>query len=297
MSKIHYAHRHRVFEMMQFDPKDYWRSRLISGFDLEGVGQRNCGIHYNRWAYRVKRRVFLRLIRSLDVDFGSADTLDIGAGTGFYVDCWKKLGVRSVAGIDLTDVAVSRLRKRYPHSAFYNIDIGKDIGELHGHRFDVVSCMDVLFHIVNDVAYRKAIENVRTLLKPGGFFVFTEAFVHGPTRRSEHVVHRGLHDIESILHGVGFRILNRQPFLVLMNDPVEPGRPFLTAYWRLLQTVVQHVHLAGAVAGAVLYPMELALVWLLKEGPSTQITLCQRPLCEANAAAGPCVTGPTEISQ
>ena len=262
--------------MTRFDAESYWENRLVKNFDLQGVGRRNLGVHYNRWVYRVRRRVFLHVMNSLGVDFGSVDSLDVGAGTGFYIDRWKELGVRSVAGIDLTDVAVSRLRKRYPQSAFYNIDIGNDIGELHGHRFDVVSCMDVLFHIVDDNAYRRAFENVYTLLKPGGFFVFTEAFVHGPTRCSEHVVHRTLDDIESVLRGVWFRIVTRRPFLVLMNDPVEPDRPFLKAYWRVIQLMAQHIHFAGALVGAVSYPIELALVSLLKESPSTEIMLCQR---------------------
>jgi hypothetical protein len=32
----------------------------------------------------------------------------------------------------------------------------------------------------------------------------------------------------------------------------------------------------GAVLGAVLYPLELALVARLKEGPSTELMLCRR---------------------
>ena len=150
--------------MTRFDAKDYWESRLVQDFDLHGVGQRGWGIHFNRWAYRVRRRVFLRMLRSPGIEFRSADTLDVGAGTGFYIDRWRELGVRSVTGIDLTDVAVGRLRKKYPESAFYKVDIGDAIGELRGHRFDVISCMDVLFHIVDDTSYQKAVQNAYNLL-------------------------------------------------------------------------------------------------------------------------------------
>ena len=94
--------------MIHFDAKDYWEQRLLQAFDLDGVGRRNCGLPFNKWTYRARRSVFLRIVRSVDVEFSSAACLDIGAGTGFYIDCWRELGVRSVAGIDLTDVAVYR---------------------------------------------------------------------------------------------------------------------------------------------------------------------------------------------
>lgn len=267
--------------MNQFNASEYWEARLNTNFDLQGVGRRNWGIHYNTWAYRVRRRVFLRMMRSLGVDSGSLDILDVGTGTGFYIECWRELAVRSITGVDLTDVAVNRLTKRYPQSEFYRIDISKDIGKLRGRRFDVVSCMDVLFHIVDDSSYRRAVENIYALLRPGGFFGFTEALIRGPTSRSKHVVHRPLCNVGTMLNDVGFRVVRRKPFLVLMNDPVAAGGLLLNTYWRMLKLVVQRVRFAGAVAGAVLYPIELALVSLLKESPSTEIMLCQRPAIDA----------------
>lgn len=267
--------------MMPFNAREYWESRLGDNFGLGGVGRLNWGTRYNRWAYRVRRRVFIRLVRSLNLDFGSVRVLDIGAGTGFYVDCWQDLGVRSLTGIDLTDVAVNGLGKKYPESAFYRVDIGNDISAIQGTRYDVISCMDVLFHIVEHRSYQKALENVYSLLRPGGFFVFTEAFAHESASCSRHVVHRGEHEIITILQRVGFRIVRRGPFLVLMNAPVDPQRRLLRMYWRTLQGVVQGVPFGGAVAGAILYPIELALVSLLSRSPSTNIVLCQRPTGDA----------------
>ena len=36
--------------------------------------------------------------------------LDVGSGTGFYVQAWRDLGAGSVTGCDLTQAAVDRLR-------------------------------------------------------------------------------------------------------------------------------------------------------------------------------------------
>jgi hypothetical protein len=35
-------------------------------------------------------------MKSMNSDFTGLDVLDIGCGTGFYVDLWSKIGVRTV---------------------------------------------------------------------------------------------------------------------------------------------------------------------------------------------------------
>lgn len=259
-----------------FNAVAYWEQRLGGQYDLTGVGRRNFGIHFNRWAYRARRRAFSRAIRSLEVDPASCDVLDIGAGTGFYIDAWQALGAVSPTGIDVTDVAVAGLRDRYPESRFHRIDVTGDLGELAGRRFDLISCMDVLFHIVDDVLYRHALHNVFSLLKPGGAFVFSEGFVHGETRRAEHVVHRSSSDIEDHLSHAGFELVRRRPFLVMMNDPIEPDRRFLRWFWRRLERIVRRHPIAGSLAGCGLYPLEVVLARLLTTSPSTEIMVCRR---------------------
>lgn len=267
--------------MKKFNARDYWEGRLSKNFSLGGVGQHSGGLQFNIWAYRARRRAFLRTVRSSGRALDTVQALDIGSGTGFYIDRWQELGVASVAGIDLTDVAVSGLKDKYPACSFYRADIGGDIPALGDGQFDFVSCMDVLFHVVDDERYRRAIENVYALVKPGGFFVFSEAFDKGLPGKADYIVHRGLEHIEDILRDVGFRTVARRPFLVLLNDPVGPDRWFMRVYWKLLRKIVRRFRVGGAVVGTVLYPIELTLAFLLKKSPSTGIVLCQRPLSDS----------------
>lgn len=263
--------------MKKFNARDYWEGRLSKNFSLGGVGQHSGGLQFNIWAYRARRRAFLRTVRSSGRAMNAVRALDIGSGTGFYIDRWQELGVASVAGVDLTDVAVCGLKEKYPACSFYRADIGDDIPALGDGRFDFVSCMDVLFHVVDDARYRRALENVYDLLEPGGFFVFSEAFDKGLVGKADYIVHRGLDSIEDQLRDVGFRIVAKRPFLVLLNDPVGPDRWFMRLYWKLLRKVVRRFRAGGAVAGAMLYPIELTLGLLMKTSPSTGIVLCQRP--------------------
>ena len=99
-----------------YHAKDYW--------DITGVGYINLGVYYNQWLYRVRRRIFNDHIKALDLNFEQLKVLDIGSGTGFCLDLWKSLGVKSITGSDITDVAVERLKKLYSEFSILQFNIG-----------------------------------------------------------------------------------------------------------------------------------------------------------------------------
>ncbi|HEU0023315.1 MAG TPA: class I SAM-dependent methyltransferase, partial [Thermoleophilaceae bacterium] len=153
----------------------YWEERLSRAYSLDGVGWFGLGEPFNRWMYAVRRRLFLRRIGPLVEP--AAEVLDVGSGTGFYVERWLELGVRSVTGSDLTGTAVERLQARFPGHEFHRVDIGGDVTELGADRFAAISAVDMLYHITSDQSYERAFANFARLLKPGGLLVFTENFV------------------------------------------------------------------------------------------------------------------------
>src|ERR1700716_316355 len=87
-----------------FDPTRYWESRLSSHLSVRGVGYLGYGVPFNRWMYRVRKNVFRRVLRDLSLTLPALDVLDVGAGTGFYVDLWRSAGAGSVTAFDLTRV-------------------------------------------------------------------------------------------------------------------------------------------------------------------------------------------------
>jgi len=191
---------------------DYWESRLEENFGLHGAGYIGLGKQYNNSLYKIRRNVFLRKMKSMHFDFTSSDVLDIGCGTGFYVDLWNKMGVRSVTGIDITNIAVRSLKNKYPAQKFYRADISnqEDIENLNTKKYDIVSAFDILFHIVDDNRYENAIRNIHSMLKPKGIFVFSDNFVHGPAISSTYQVSRSLSYIEKTLVENGFEIIQRR---------------------------------------------------------------------------------------
>jgi SAM-dependent methyltransferase len=261
-----------------FSSKDYWENRLKENFGLHGTGFIGLGIHYNNWMYKIRRRILLHKTKSLHVDFRNIDVLDVGSGTGFYIEIWKELRSKKIVGTDITNIVVEKLRQRYPAYEFHQIDIGTDddIGKLGRQKFDVVSAFDVLFHIINDDGYEKAIKNIYSLLKHNGIFIFSDNFLHGNTIRSKHQVTRSLNVIEKTLIRNGFEIIERCPMFVLMNSPVDTTQRPIKMMWRFITKSIQYNDKFGLIIGAILYPLELMLVTFMKESPSTEMMICRK---------------------
>ena len=226
--------------------------------------------------YRVRRHVFLRAARPLVVDAGDVSVLDVGSGTGFYVERWRELGVSRVTASDLTDVAVEGLRAAFPSVECRQLDLTAELPTEFEGRFDVVSGMDMLFHIVDDAAYRTALGNLARIVRPGGFVVLTENFVRGPVQRTVHQVSRTQEEIDACLAAEGLKPVSRAPMFVLMNTPVNARTELHRRVWELITAFARRGRRGSALAGAVLYPFELVLVSTLRKGPSTEIMVCRR---------------------
>jgi SAM-dependent methyltransferase len=261
--------------MTDFNAKQYWEARLAANPGLRGVGFLRLGHHYNDWLYRVRRQVFLRRMRALGTRLNDVDVLDIGSGTGFYLDRWRELGVSSVVGTDLAEVAVQALRHGYPGTEVHQVDIGGDLGPLSGRTFGIVSAFDVLFHIVEDDRFEAAIKHVRSLLGPGGLFVWSDNFVHHRTVQIPHQASRSLDFIERTLASSGFQVVERRPMFVLMNGPADTRNPLLKGWWLALRGLVSLGEPMGQALGALLYPLELLLTRILRESPSTELMICR----------------------
>ena len=282
-----------------FDNRQYWESRLRGHFSLAGVGYLRLGRRYNAWMYRVRGGVFDRVVREsgigrqpgignresgivgTDSRFPNPDSridvLDVGAGTGFYVDRWQRLGAR-VTGLDLTEVAVAELARRFPGCRFIRADIGgpREALPLAPDGFDVVSAFDVLFHLVDDAQYARAFENIAALLRPGGWFLWSENFLRHAAERVAHQVSRPLAESARRVEAAGFEIVRRVPMFVLMNYPADTRSRLARWAWTAMVAPAMVAEPVGWLLGAALYPVEQALVRVLRESPSTELMVCRK---------------------
>jgi SAM-dependent methyltransferase len=265
-----------------FDNKRYWETRLREHYSLAGVGYLRLGRRYNEWMYRVRGDVFDRVAKATGnrqqaTGWRGARVLDVGAGTGFYVDRWLRLGAE-VTGLDLTEVAVEELSRCFPAARFVQADIGGPFGEvpLAPASFDAVSAFDVLFHIVDDAAYARAFRNIAALLRPRGWLLWSDNFLRHPTERVTHQVSRSLAESTAAVEAAGFEVIERVPMFVLMNYPADTTSKLARWAWTAMVAPATLAEPIGWAMGAMLYPLERSLVKRLKESPSTELMVCRK---------------------
>ena len=262
----------------RFDPQDYWETRLREYPGLSGVGNTCLGRSYIQWLYKVRRAVFLRLLASLNPDLRTARVFDVGSGTGFYLELWNEVGVSSVTGSDLTEISVARLESALLWARVLRLDIGESLPSSELERYDIVSAFDVLFHIVEEKQYDRAIRNLCALLRPGGLLLFSDLLPRNGARRAEHVAFRPLKEVTALLAKTGFEVVGRVPMLVLMEEPLDSSSKWYCFLWKLMTYPVKHSEFAGFLIGGMLYPLELILTKVFSESPTTEIVVCQKRL-------------------
>ena len=97
----------------------------------------------------------------------NARALNIGSGVGWVVRQLADRGLQ-VEGCDITDVAVRRLSKQYPDLQFFKAAIGYVLVPRDPSTYDVVTMLDVTYHIIDDQVWVAAVSDVGRVLKPGG---------------------------------------------------------------------------------------------------------------------------------
>ena len=200
----------------QYEPKTYWETRLKDHFTARGVGHIGFGNDYNRWLYRRKKTCIEAAFRR--VSLVGKDVLDVGCGTGFFVEWYLARGAR-ICGIDITDVSVQRLRNRF-EGQFKTENIGNSPFDGFGKKFDVVNAWDVFYHIVDDKEFECALQNIKNSMKDGGLLLFTDFL--GETSDvpiADHVKGRRFETYSKSLKPRGFRLIESRPLYKFLNQP------------------------------------------------------------------------------
>lgn len=261
----------------RFDPTEYWQERLSSDYSLGSTGWKTLGEAFNMWSYAVRARVFTRVAKAVVPAPRDARVLDVGSGTGFYLNLWQRIGVRYVTGSDLTPVAVERLAQCYPAATIRQVDIGQADPPLPSRAYDAISIIDVLYHIVDDERYAQALANLASLLTQEGALLLTENLVSRPSR-AVHQVTRTREWILATLGQAGLVVVCEQPIFFLMNTPVSSDSRLLHRWWHLITQLVPRHDAIGWAVGAALFPIEIGLARLGagRRSPSTTLLVCRR---------------------
>ncbi|MBW8886689.1 MAG: class I SAM-dependent methyltransferase [Fibrobacteres bacterium] len=261
-----------------FDREEYWaeRYRVI---DLTKSGHIDLPVAYNKWLYRRKVECLMRDLRRAGFHPKGASVLEIATGTGVYVEAWKGAGVARLVGIDISQAATDALRVRFPAYSFHKRDLGEPgLAKLTGTGFDLVTAVDMVYHIVEDERFPVALANMAEAVKPGGLLAIHDVFPHREELDFGYLKLRTLETFVRALDKAGFDIVSRTPtffFAVQTHDHLsEQAQKRMDAIWdRFTARLIQR---APGAAGAFTYAIDRALGMVLREGPSFEMLVCRR---------------------
>jgi SAM-dependent methyltransferase len=212
-----------------YEPKTYWSRRLEADFDLRGTGHAAYSARYNIWLYRQKAVALRKALA--DVPRGGR-VLDVGSGVGWVIDQLLRRGLE-VEGCDITDVAVQRLTQRFPDVPFFVLALGNGAIPRDDHVYDVVTMLDVAYHIVDDAMWLAGLRELTRVLKPGGKLIVTDRLSEQSTCVAAHVRFRSRTDWENACAALGLRVVRVSPlFKWLARDRWSRGWSKMPDYVR-----------------------------------------------------------------
>jgi SAM-dependent methyltransferase len=178
----HYVRALRVKgRTIPYDAKSAWTLRYESAIAEDEFGDattlaRGANPFVVRYHYNAVENAILE--HALRRGFPSRPTvLDVGSGAGHWIDFYRDaFAATEVVGVEISASASRALAGAYadvPAVTIVEADIAAESFEL-GRRFDVVNAVGVLFHIVDDRLWRRAVRHLAGHLEPGGRLVVAE---------------------------------------------------------------------------------------------------------------------------
>ena len=273
---------HEATATIDYEPHQYWESLLSGSFDSSGVAYAYLAVSFNDALYRAERDVVRRALDRHPSPVGPpTSALDIGCGTGIWIAFWRALGVSEITGVDLTEAAIARLQNAGVPARLVQADIGDAKLDL-GRKFDVVSAMSVLLHIVDTNRLACAVENLARHLAPGGRLVLIEPVITqgwwggelGPEANSR-VRTRDFWTAELDRHGL--ELLEIRPVTFLLANPIDAQSKRIyqgwLRYWNFILRFIDRRERVGAAAGRLLEWIDRPLRRSSHAGPSAKLLI------------------------
>jgi SAM-dependent methyltransferase len=273
---------------IKYRPEIYWEELLQQCFDLRSVGYPFLSKAFNACLYRAMVNSVDRGLRRLGLckkTLGESSILDVGSGTGFWIDFWLSKGAQQIFGIDLTSKSVSSLSQKYPQLKFEQRDIAAPIDSWTMDAFDVISAMSVLHHIPSQERWEQALVNLCCVLKPGGYMLIMDPILRyqwwgKPYSRSSTGRPRTIAEHQSVLKGRGLSILVVIPTVAILANPIDTKRKvefrMLEQWWNLFCRVAARER-AMRNSCWLVYVLD-RLLCKLSYMPSSKIMLCRKSL-------------------
>jgi SAM-dependent methyltransferase len=246
-----------------FDQGNYWKTRVAGSDGVGMVGHRTMGVAYNQWIYRRRVDAMSRWLGERNLPVSEGAVLELGCGTGFWVEFWAQCGVSRLTGVDITPSLIASLQARYPSFNFLCTDLRSPEG-MPSTRFDVVTLFDVLYHITDRKDATEVLKRaVSALSDTGCVLVFDQLSPTKDYQLRKHVVFRHESTLTAMASEAGLVCSEQVPLFVTLEPPIF-GRawldlPILGTYY-LLGMTCRAIPFLGDWLGRAAYAIDTRLL-------------------------------------
>lgn len=209
------------------DPRSYWSERhaRLAG-SLAAPGHADLKEDDNARDYAVRRERLSRVLAPFAPRHGERRRLlDAGCGTGLLFATWRELGF-DVVGLDFASAEARAGVGPFGVPVRMGDITELPVGELH----DVIACIDVLFHVLDDAKWRRFLRTSAAALAPGGRLVIEEQLVEEDAYRGveRHCHFRRLADYRAAAREAGLELVAHERYAL----PASGARQDVLVYAR-----------------------------------------------------------------
>lgn len=271
---------------MHYDPNEYWNSLVGSGMRLSEAGWPNWTDAYNEYRYKLSGEQIpypLDRYRAREPH----QVLEVGCGVGFWTRyLLQRFPGCDYLGIDISTAAIGTLQESYaeePRARFERTDI---TGHAQANfTADLVICLEVLLHIVDDQAWKAAIRNMARLMSPGGLMLVSDpiSVYSAPPGNAvgDNSKVRHLDEWRAVLGECGLQVAEILPRTLLLDDNFDfrsqasarLWRKFFRYYNRLLSLRSERL---GRMVGMAAYHIDRQYAVPGRLGHSCKLLVIQR---------------------
>jgi 2-polyprenyl-3-methyl-5-hydroxy-6-metoxy-1,4-benzoquinol methylase len=265
----------------EYDNQTYWQAlHKADRGRLSAVGYVGMGEGFNLAAYRLRRAAVARALNRAGGEVN--EVLEGAVGVGAYAPLWAQRGVRRWTGVDISPLATKDLAEKYPEHEFLAADLtAADWGRaLQDRKFDLVTAIDVLYHIIDDAAFARTLGGLAARVREGGLLLVSDVFCEPARQTAPHVKRRSLCDYEAALRGRGLEMVAREPVFAVLGDPVvRPHRPPLDVLcfqvWRVAAKLIclSPAAVRDATGSALVKALTPLDAWLRAAGAARGVNL------------------------
>ena len=127
--------------------------------------------HHWRGSQKFRYDRYIKILKTILPTKKKIKILDVGCALGdFTKRVWLLDQKNEIFGIDISENAIARVSKEYPNMKFRVASL--PTLPFNENSFDLILCVEVLYYL-NPEDRIKSLENIKRVLKPGGYFLFS----------------------------------------------------------------------------------------------------------------------------